>query len=73
LAFWGELLANIGQAAFLKPSKNLLGDLRNNSNTLKDISEDFRSIAENYAITSFYESEKLKVIGREVYLQVPMA
>jgi hypothetical protein len=61
-------LARIGKAAFLKAPSNLLKDLESNSKALEGISEDFRSIADKYAITSFYESDEinLAVTGKSV-------
>ncbi|KAF2793083.1 hypothetical protein K505DRAFT_325724, partial [Melanomma pulvis-pyrius CBS 109.77] len=66
LAFWGEMLARLGKACFLRPPKDLIKDLRNNSKTVMDVSEDFRSIVDKYAIVSFYEEDKLHGIDKEV-------
>jgi hypothetical protein len=65
LASWGKILAVIAKAAFLHPTKNLK-DLENNSSTLMDVSEDFRSIVGKYYIVSFYEDTKIKGISKEV-------
>ena len=65
LAFWGSILAGIAKAAFLNPSKNIK-ELKNNSSTLMDVSEDFRSIAGRYYIVSFYEDTKIKGLSKEV-------
>ena len=66
LAFWGNILAGISKAAFLHPTPNIKV-LKNNSATLMDVSEDFRSIVGNYSIVSFYEDTKIKGVGKEVY------
>jgi hypothetical protein len=65
LASWGKILAVIAKAAFLRPTKNIK-DLENNSSTLMDVSEDFRSIVGKYYIVSFYEDTKIKRISKEV-------
>jgi hypothetical protein len=70
LAFWGKILASIAKAAFLHPTKNIT-ELQNNSSTLMDVSEDFRSIVGKYSIVSFYEDTKIKRVGKEVYESSP--
>jgi len=65
LASWGTMFAGIAKAAGLHPTKNIK-DLQNNSSTLKDVSEDFRSIVEKYSIVSFYEDTKIKGLNKEV-------
>ncbi|KAN0120203.1 ankyrin [Hyaloscypha variabilis] len=65
LAFWGKILASIAKAAFLHPTKNIT-ELQNNSSTLMDVSEDFRSIVGKYSIVSFYEDTKIKGVSKEV-------
>ena len=67
LAFFGEMLARIAKVAFLRPAEDHLKDLRNSLNTLMDVSEDFRSIAEKYTIISSYEDLKIKCINKEVF------
>jgi hypothetical protein len=66
LAFWGNILAGIAKVAFLNPSKNIK-DLKNNSSTLMDVSEDFRSIVGKYYIVSFFEDTKIKGVSKEVH------
>lgn len=66
LAFWGNVLSGIAKAAFLNPTKNIK-DLKNNSSTLLNVSEDFRSIVGKYYIVSFYEDMKIKGISKEVH------
>jgi hypothetical protein len=65
LASWGKILAVIAKAAVLHPTKNIK-DLENNSSTLMDVSEDFRSIVGKYYIVNFYEDTKIKGISKEV-------
>ncbi|KAI9155676.1 Ankyrin-3 [Paramyrothecium foliicola] len=59
VAFWGDMLARVASVAFLRPVRGLIKDLRNNSGLLMDVSEDFRSIANEYKIVSFYEADKV--------------
>jgi hypothetical protein len=66
LAFWGGFLARVAELAFQHPKKKFIEDLKNNSDTLMNVSEDFRSIVEKYAIISFYEENQYKVVGKEV-------
>ncbi len=63
------MLARLGKACFLRPPKDLIKDLRNNSKTVMDVSEDFRSIVDKYAIVSFYEEDRLHGIDKEVLFQ----
>ena len=65
LASWGKILEVIAKAAMLHSTKNIK-DLENNSSTLMDVSEDFRSIVGKYYIVSFYEDTKIKGINKEV-------
>ncbi|KAH7204891.1 ankyrin repeat-containing domain protein [Fusarium redolens] len=60
VADWGSILAGIARIMFLKPKRQLLDDLRSNSRTLSDISEDFLKIVSRYSIKSFYEENKMK-------------
>jgi hypothetical protein len=66
VAFWGDMLARIAYVSLLNPASGYIKDLRNNSSLLMDVSEDFRSIASQYRIISFYEADKLPRINSVV-------
>ncbi|GAB1316537.1 Alpha/Beta hydrolase protein [Madurella fahalii] len=66
-AKWANMVAGITLSAFgTKPKTSFLRALKPNSRDLMDISEDFRSIATKYAITSFVEEDKFSGLGRVV-------
>jgi hypothetical protein len=59
VANWGSIIAGIAKAMFLSPKKELLNDLKANSKTLSEISDDFVRIVSRYQIKSFYEENLL--------------
>lgn len=66
-ATWGEVIAGIKAASFgTRPKTSFFKMLRPNSQELMDLSEDFRSIAQNYAIVSFIEGDTFRKLGRVV-------
>ncbi|KAL8371675.1 hypothetical protein RB595_001465 [Gaeumannomyces hyphopodioides] len=64
VANWGELLAKVKSASYgTRPRTKFLKLLRSNSNDLMDLSEDFRPIAQNYALVSFIEQNIISKLG----------
>ncbi|KAH7069381.1 Alpha/Beta hydrolase protein [Paraphoma chrysanthemicola] len=57
LAFWGDIIAKIAKTVFLNPKRELIKDLKTNSQPLVQVSEDFRPIADKYKIVSFFEED----------------
>jgi hypothetical protein len=62
-ADWANLMTGIASAAFLKPKKEFIRALKQNSRELEVISEDFRPLAERYSIVSFWEEDMLEGLG----------
>ncbi len=66
-ANWGEVIAGIKAASLgSRPRAAFLKLLRPNSKDLLDLSDDFRTIATNYALMSFVESNTFRKLGRVV-------
>ncbi|RYP74219.1 hypothetical protein DL771_003152 [Monosporascus sp. 5C6A] len=62
-AKWAALIGGILSTTIGRPPPQLLDTLYTNSEGLMKISEDFRPIAKNYAIASFYEEHVHRVLG----------
>ncbi|KAK3934026.1 hypothetical protein QBC46DRAFT_400786 [Diplogelasinospora grovesii] len=62
-AKWATLITGIVSTTIGRPPSEFLKTLRSNSEGLMKISEDFRPIAKNYAIASFYEEHVHRVLG----------
>ncbi len=54
----GSLLSHVASLAFQNPSKQLLETLKYNSNTLSQLSQEFREIHSAFDIVNFYERRK---------------
>lgn len=54
----GSLLSHVASLAFQSPSKQLLETLKNNSDVLSRLSDEFREIHSAFDIVSFYERRK---------------
>jgi len=65
-AKWLSLAAGIAATAFNKPQSTFVEALKPNSNDLMHVSEDFRSIATNYALVSFVEQDVFGALGSVV-------
>lgn len=64
VASWGELVAGIKAASFgTRPRTTFFRLLRTNSDDLMDLSEDFRPIAQSYALVSFVEENTMGKLG----------
>ncbi|KAK3305959.1 uncharacterized protein B0T15DRAFT_533930 [Chaetomium strumarium] len=64
---WGEVIANIKAASFGTRARTpFFKFLRPNAKDLLDLSEDFRPIAQNYALVSFIEENTFGRLGRVV-------
>ncbi|KAK3900045.1 Alpha/Beta hydrolase protein [Staphylotrichum tortipilum] len=67
VANWGEVIAGIKAASFgTRPKTPFLKMLRYNSKDLLDLSDEFRTIAENYALMSFVEANTFRKVGRVI-------
>ncbi|EJT74178.1 hypothetical protein GGTG_08023 [Gaeumannomyces tritici R3-111a-1] len=63
-ASWGELAAKLKSASYgTRPRSPFFKLLRSNSNDLMNLSEDFRPIAQNYALVSFVEQNIISKLG----------
>ncbi|KAK0708684.1 Alpha/Beta hydrolase protein [Lasiosphaeris hirsuta] len=62
-AKWATLITGIISTTIGRPPSEFLQTLQTNSEGLMKISEDFRPIAKNYAIASFYEEHVHRVLG----------
>jgi len=65
-ANWATLISGVISTTIGRPPSEFLKTLQTNSHGLMKISEDFRPIAKNYAIASFYEEHVHRVLGHLV-------
>ncbi|KAI1747836.1 Alpha/Beta hydrolase protein [Xylaria castorea] len=65
-AHWAVMAEKIGHAVLRTSQSEFLKVLARNSEDLYEITEDFRPIAANYAIVSFYEEYAYNVLGKVI-------
>ncbi|KAI0193668.1 Alpha/Beta hydrolase protein [Xylaria flabelliformis] len=65
-AHWAVMAEKIGHAVFRTSKSKFLEILVRNSEDLYEITEDFRPIAANYAIVSFYEEYAYNILGKVI-------
>jgi len=60
------MLSSITATVFHRPPPPLIKALEKDSQHLTEISEDFRTLADKYAIASFYEGHAHSLLGRVI-------
>jgi hypothetical protein len=63
---WADITTGIIKVCSESPESAMAQDIRSNSRYLQEISEDFRHMAKEFGIVSFYEEDKMLVLGKVV-------